>query len=75
MDSKGHSMMTFSRHSRKIKVVILHKLPVIFLRNPPIFVIEINIHDNTKDEACQLALAGNGMSNLFVLTNNKSINE
>lgn len=72
VDSKGHSMINFPRHSRKVKVVISHKLLVFCHKNLLFFWISITINKNRKDWAYQLALAGNGISNLIILKNKNS---
>lgn len=65
MDSKGHSMINFPRHSRKVKVVTSHKLLVFCYKNLLVFCIGITIYKNRKDWAYQLTLAENGISNLI----------
>lgn len=59
----------------KVKVDLLQKLLVFFLKNLLVFWIGITIYNNTKDQAYQLALAGNGKSNLIIFKNKKSVNQ
>lgn len=72
VDSKGHSMINFARHSRKVKVVLSHILLVFCHENLLVFWIGITIHKNRKDRAYQLALAGNGTPNSIILKNKNS---